>query len=73
MAGTNDELNDRNSSGVIDAVEDTLDLYELLSNKMKRASQNLFLKIVNGGHHHPGTWANHFPEFLQTTFGLPDK
>ncbi len=68
MAGTNDEKNDRNRSGIIDAVEDTLDLYELLNNKMRSPSNNLTLRIINGGYHHPSTWANQFPDFLYTAF-----
>lgn len=68
MAGTNDEKNDRNRSGIIDAVEDTLDLFELLHKKIKLPSENLTLRIINGGHHHPETWAHHFPDFLNVAF-----
>ncbi len=69
MAGTYDENNDRNRSGVNDAVEDTLDMYELLSGKMNDPSKNLHLRIVNEGNHDTETWANHFPDFLHHSFG----
>lgn len=69
MAGTYDENNDRNRSGVADAVEDTLDMYELLSEKMNDPSKNLHLRIINEGGHNTETWANHFPDFLHHCFG----
>ncbi len=69
MAGTYDENNDRNRSGVADAVEDTLDMYELLAEKMKDPSKNLHLRIIEEGSHDTETWANHFPDFLHHCFG----
>ena len=69
MDGTYDENNDRNRSGVADAVEDTLDMYELLSGKMKDPSKNLHLQIINEGAHNTETWADHFPDFLHHCFG----
>lgn len=69
MAGTCDERNDRNRSGVADAVEDTLDMYELLSGKMKDPSKNLHLRIINEGGHNTETWADHFPDFIHHCFG----
>ncbi|MBL0339652.1 MAG: esterase family protein [Bacteroidetes bacterium] len=68
MAGTNDEKNDRNRSGIIDAVEDTLDLFELLHKKMTTPIDRLTLRIIDGGNHNPATWASHFPDFLHTAF-----
>lgn len=69
MAGTYDENTDRNRSGVVDAVEDTLDMFELLSEKMNDPSKNLHLRIINEGSHSTETWANHFPDFLHHCFG----
>ncbi len=69
MAGTNDERNDRNGNGIIDAVDDTLDLYDLLSLKINRPGKNLRLSIVEGGKHDAATWARQFPEFLLHAFG----
>ena len=69
MAGTNDEMNDRNGNGVIDSVDDTLDLFDVLSSKLKFPDQQLLLSIVNGGRHNPATWSQQFPEFLVHAFG----
>lgn len=69
MAGTNDERNDRNENGIIDAVDDTLDLFDLLSIKINKPAKNLLLSIVEGGKHDPATWSLQFPEFLLHAFG----
>jgi enterochelin esterase-like enzyme len=69
LAGTNDENNDRNGNGIIDAVDDTLDLFDLLSLKISRPAKNLHLSIVEGGRHDPVTWSQQFPEFLAHAFG----
>ena len=68
MAGTNDETCDRNGNGVIDAVDDTLDMYELLRTKMKHAGLNLQLQIVNGGTHHQSTWKKSYVDFIKFAF-----
>ena len=73
MAGTNDESNDRNSNGIIDAVDDTLDMYELLYTKLKKPEKDLFLNIVDGGRHDVMTWSKLFPEFLVHAFGKTNK
>lgn len=69
MAGTNDERNDRNGNGIIDAVDDTLDLFDLLSMKITAPEKNLHLSIVEGGRHEPATWSLQLPEFLIHAFG----
>ena len=69
MAGTNDEVNDRNGNGIIDAVDDTLDLFDLLSLKINLPGNKLQLSIVDGGRHEPATWSMQFPEFLVHAFG----
>jgi len=69
MAGTNDECNDRNGNGVIDSVDDTLDLFDVLSSKLRCPEQQLLLSNVNGGRHNPATWSQQLPEFLVHTFG----
>lgn len=68
MAGTDDERCDRNADGVIDAVADTLDMYELLTCQQKLPHENIFLNIVNGGQHNPATWSLHLPEFMRHVF-----
>ncbi|MBK8875849.1 MAG: hypothetical protein IPN13_18890 [Bacteroidetes bacterium] len=71
MAGTDDETCDRNGNGVIDAVDDTLDMYDLLRSKMKNAGLNLQLQIVNGGTHHQSTWKKSYVDFIKFAFTLP--
>lgn len=70
MAGTNDEKNDRNGNGIIDAVDDTLDLFDLLSVKVKSPEKKLRLSIIEGGRHEPATWSAQIPEFLVHAFGI---
>jgi len=69
MAGTDDERSDRNRNGVIDSVDDTLDVYEMLCNKTSGNTNNIALKIVRGGKHETSTWEEIFPEFLLHAFG----
>lgn len=69
MAGTDDERNDRNRNGVIDSVDDTLDIYDLLCSKVSISNENIALKIVRGGRHNTKTWEEIFPEFLLHAFG----
>ncbi len=71
MAGTNDEKNDRNGNGIIDAVDDTLDMFDLLSAKISCPEKKLCLSIVDGGRHEPATWSAQIPEFLVHAFGIP--
>ena len=71
MAGTNDESYDRNANGVIDAVDDTLDMYELLVSKSQLAhpGEKIRLQIVDGGTHDTGTWENAYRDFILFAFG----
>jgi len=71
MAGTNDERNDRNENGIIDSVDDTLDMFDLLSAKINHPASNIRLSIIEGGRHEPVTWSQQMPEFLIHTFGKP--
>lgn len=69
MAGTDDERNDRNLNGVIDSVDDTLDIYDLLCSKISGVNENIALTIVRGGRHDTRTWEEIFPAFLLHAFG----
>jgi len=69
QTGTEDEKEDRNNNGIIDAIDDTLDLIHLLENKgYERGRQVRYLEI-EGGIHHPSTWAEAMPDFLRWGFG----
>ena len=69
QAGTLDEKNDRNENGVIDSIEDCLDLIEELIRSGLDAQHALRYVQVEGGHHHPDTWGQVLPDFLRWAFG----
>lgn len=64
QAGTNDEECDRNNNGVIDAIDDTLDLIARLK-KIGYKDSAIHYEEVEGGEHHPGTWGAVMPLFLK--------
>lgn len=67
--GTNDEKADRNNNGIIDAIEDTLDLIKEL--KLKGYSENDIKYVeVEGGEHNFNTWKKVFPRFLEWSQGF---
>lgn len=63
QAGTADETEDRNNNGIIDAIDDTLQLMALLRQKGYAETEMKYLEI-EGGIHHPSTWAEAMPDFL---------
>ncbi len=69
QTGTLDERNDRNENGVIDSIEDCLDLVGELLKTGLDARQAIRYVQVEGGHHHPGTWGRVMPDFLMWAFG----
>lgn len=69
QTGTLDERGDRNNNGVIDAIDDCLDLIELLVQQGLEPSRQLRYVQIEGGHHHPDTWGRVMPDFLQWAFG----
>ena len=68
QAGTEDEQEDRNNNGVIDAIDDTLDLIEELKKLGYREGQDIKYVEVMGGQHNPATWGRVMPDFLQWAF-----
>ena len=69
QSGTLDERNDRSGTGVIDSIEDCLDLVEALIHSGLDPERALRYVQVEGGHHHPDTWGRIMPDFLQWAFG----
>ncbi|WP_072008612.1 alpha/beta hydrolase-fold protein [Hymenobacter sp. IS2118] len=69
QTGTLDERSDRNENGVIDSIEDCLDLIEELVKHGLDVHQHLRYVQVEGGHHHPDTWGRVMPDFLRWAFG----
>lgn len=66
--GTNDETDDRNQNGVIDAIDDTLDLITELVLKGYRAFHDIHYIEIEGGEHNPATWGKAMPLFLLWAF-----
>ncbi len=64
-AGTEDEQADRNTNGVIDAVDDTEDLMTLLEEKGYEKGKHIQYTLVQGGKHDMATWAGVMPSFLE--------
>jgi enterochelin esterase family protein len=67
-AGTQDDPNDRDKNGVIDSVQDTMDMADLLAQKGYKTGTDLIYRQVDGGRHELGTWILVLPEFLAWAF-----
>lgn len=67
--GTEDEHADRNHNGVIDSIDDTIDLIRILKEKGYHNREDIELVIVKGGKHDQETWGEVMPRFLQWSFG----
>jgi enterochelin esterase-like enzyme len=72
--GTDDETSDRNNNGIIDAIDDTLDLIEELTRKGYRYDRtggptDIRYVEVAGGKHDQDTWSRVMPDFLTWAFG----
>ena len=67
--GTRDETADRNKNGLIDSIDDTIDLIREL--KLKGYTDNdIELVLVKDGEHNQETWSSILPWFLQWAFGI---
>jgi enterochelin esterase-like enzyme len=65
--GTEDEKADRNKNGIIDAIDDTLDIIKELKKLGYSDSEITYLEVPNGQHNF-GTWSKVFPDFLKWVF-----
>lgn len=70
-AGTRDETADRDENGVIDAIQDTLELMDELEQKGFQTGLDLAYLQIDGGEHHEATWARALPDFLR--WALPAR
>lgn len=69
QAGTLDEAADRNNNGIIDAIDDTVDLIRELEEKGYRRPDDIRYVEMVGGRHDTATWAKAMPGFLTWAFG----
>jgi enterochelin esterase-like enzyme len=65
QTGTRDEEADRDNDGIIDSIDDTLDLIAELERKGYRWGADIVYREVLDGEHNPHTWSTVFPEFLE--------
>jgi enterochelin esterase-like enzyme len=68
QCGTQDEIADRNKNGVIDSIDDTMDVIRELERKGYDPARAIFYLEVDGGKHDLQTWAKVFPDFLKWAF-----
>jgi enterochelin esterase-like enzyme len=69
QTGTKDEMADRNKNGIIDSIDDTVDVIKALEAKgYSRPADIQYLELV-GGTHSVATWAYAMPKFLLWAFG----
>ena len=71
QAGTEDEKDDRDGNGVIDAIQDTTELIDELVTRGFVRGRDVVYRETPGGRHHPSTWARELPEFLRWAFPGP--
>ena len=70
QAGALDETSDRNGNGIIDSIDDTLDIIRELENiGYCKGAELQYLELPNG-RHDVATWGRAFPEFLRFAFPL---
>ncbi len=69
--GTQDETADRNKNGVIDVIDDTIDLIKELKAIGYDSPDDIQLVLVKGGEHNQQTWGEVMPYFLK--WALPKK
>jgi enterochelin esterase-like enzyme len=68
QTGTLDEGGDRNENGVIDSIDDTLDLIVELTKKGYRPFHDIDYLEIKDGKHDTRTWAEAMPHFLTWAF-----
>ncbi len=68
--GAADEEDDRNNNGIIDSIDDTLDLIKELSAKGYDTNNDIHYLQLDDGRHDIDTWARSMPVFLKWAFGL---
>ena len=69
QTGKLDEQSDRNKNGIIDSIDDTLDLIAELTRKGYRPFHYIQYFEMENGRHNLETWAEAMPEFLKWAFG----
>ena len=71
QCGNMDESKDRNNNGIIDSIDDTLDLIKELEEKGYDRNDDIYYLEMPDGHHDVHTWGRAMPEFLK--WGWPRR
>ncbi len=69
QCGNMDESKDRNNNGIIDSIDDTLDLIKELEQKGYDRDDDIYYLEMPDGHHDVYTWGRAMPEFLKWGWG----
>ena len=69
QCGNMDETKDRNNNGIIDSIDDTLDLIKELEAKGYDKSKDIYYYEMPEGRHDMQTWGKAIPVFLKWAFG----
>lgn len=70
QVGALDEMEDRNNNGIIDAIDDTMDIIKELKTIGYESGKHIrYLEMPNGSHN-VETWGRAMPDFLQWLAGL---
>lgn len=73
QTGLKDERSDRNKNGVIDSIDDTLDLIVELVKKGYRPFHDIHYFEMKEGEHNLPTWGKALPYFLKWAFELDSR
>jgi enterochelin esterase-like enzyme len=69
QCGNKDETKDRNQNGIIDSIDDTLDMVKELEAKGYDTSKDIYYLEMPEGSHDIPTWGVAMPEFLKWGWG----
>ena len=73
QTGQLDEKEDRNNNGIIDSIDDTLDLIKELKKHGYREGEDIRYLELEDGRHDVATWGRAFPAFLEWAFAKGEK
>ncbi len=68
QAGTEDETEDRNNNGIIDAIDDIVDMMQELEKKGYTRYVDFVYDEIKGGTHDVATWERALPPFFEWLF-----
>ncbi len=73
QCGNMDETKDRNHNGIIDSIDDTMDLMKELELKGFNKENDIHYLELKDGHHDVFTWGRAMPVFLKWGWGIEKK